>query len=106
MSALALGVRLGGWDDVEGLRLPVRQKACAQKKSPASRRDFSVLAQLGFGLATALALLIGFLALTVRILLLLSGLLAAALLLSGLLARGLVLLARLLIRVGHRDLPG
>ena len=115
MSALALGVRLGGWDDVEGLRLPVRQKACAQKKSPASRRDFSVLAQLGFGLATALALLIGFLALTVRILLsvrillLLSWLLAAALLLSGFLARVLVLLARVLARilgwVGHRDLP-
>jgi hypothetical protein len=46
------------------------------------------------------------LALAVRILLLLSGLLAAALLLAGLLARLLVLLARILIWVGHRDLPG
>jgi hypothetical protein len=54
-------------------------------------------------------LLIGLLALAVRILLLLSGLLAAALLLTGLLARVLVLLARVLARilgwVGHRDLP-
>jgi hypothetical protein len=60
----------------------------------------------------ALALLIGSLTLTVRILLLLSGLLAAALLLAGLLprvlvllTRVLVLLARILILVGHRDLP-
>ena len=59
----------------------------------------------GTELATALALLIGILALTVRILLLLSGLLAAALLLAGLLPRGLVLLARILVLVGHRDLP-
>jgi hypothetical protein len=60
-------------------------------------------------LATALALLIGvlaLLALTVRILLLLSGLLAAALLLAGLLTRVLILLARILVLVGHRDLPG
>jgi hypothetical protein len=57
-------------------------------------------------LATALALLVGLLALTVRILLLLSGFLAAALLLAGLLARVLILLARILILVGHRDLPG
>jgi hypothetical protein len=64
-------------------------------------------------LATALALLIGFLALTHRILLLLSGLLAAALLLAGfltgvlvLLTRVLILLARVLILVRHRDLPG
>jgi hypothetical protein len=67
-------------------------------------------------LATTLALLVGVLALTVRILLLLSGFLAATLLLAGLLARILVLLARLLtrvlvllarilVRVGHRDLP-
>jgi hypothetical protein len=62
-------------------------------------------------LAAALAL-IGFLALTHRILLLLSGLLAAALLLAGfltgvlvLLTRVLVLLARVLILVRHRDLP-
>jgi hypothetical protein len=44
--------------------------------------------------------------LTVRILLLLSGLLAATLLLAGLLARVLVLLARILVLVRHRDLPG
>jgi hypothetical protein len=48
-------------------------------------------------LAAALPLLVGILALTVRILLLLSGLLAAALLLAGLLARVLVLLTRLLV---------
>jgi hypothetical protein len=50
-------------------------------------------------------LLIGLLALTVRILLLLSGLLAATLLLAGLLARVLVLLARILVLTRHRDLP-
>jgi hypothetical protein len=49
---------------------------------------------------------VGFLALTVRILLLLSGLLATALLLAGLLTRVLILLARVLILAGHRDLPG
>jgi hypothetical protein len=50
-------------------------------------------------------LLTGVLALTVRILLLLSGLLATALLLAGLLTRVLVLLARILVLAGHRDLP-
>jgi hypothetical protein len=44
-------------------------------------------------------------ALTVRVLLLLAGLLAAALLLAGLLTRVLILLARILVLVGHRDLP-
>ena len=53
-----------------------------------------------------LLLLSGLLALTIRILLLLSGLLATALLLTGLLARVLVLLARILVLVSHRDLPG
>jgi hypothetical protein len=48
---------------------------------------------------------VGLLALTARILLLLSGFLAAALLLAGLLTRVLILLARLLVLVGHRDLP-
>jgi hypothetical protein len=43
--------------------------------------------------------------LTVRILLLLSGLLATALLLTGLLARVLVLLARILVLVGHSESP-
>jgi hypothetical protein len=57
-------------------------------------------------LTTALALLIGVLALAVRVLLLLAGLLAAALLLlAGFLTRVLVLLARILVRIGHRDLP-
>jgi hypothetical protein len=67
----------------------------------------------GSGLATALSLLVGILALTVRILLLLTGLLTAALLLAGfltwllgLLARFLVLLARVRVLIGHRDLPG
>jgi hypothetical protein len=45
------------------------------------------------------------LALTVRILLLLAGLVAAALLLAGLLARVLVLLAGVVL-IGHRNLPG
>ena len=57
-------------------------------------------------LAVALALMVRFLALTIGVLLLLSGLLTAALLLTGLLIGGLVLLARLLFGVGHRDLPG
>jgi len=39
------------------------------------------------------------------ILLLLSGLLAAALLLAGLLTRVLILLTRIRVLVGHRDLP-
>jgi hypothetical protein len=80
-----------------------------QKKSPALRRDLPALAWVGCELATALALLVGLLALTVWVLLLLSGFLAAALLLAGLLgllARVLVLLARVLILFGHRDLPG
>jgi hypothetical protein len=50
--------------------------------------------------------MVGFLPLTVRILLLLSGLLATALLLTGLLTRVLILLARVLVLAGHRDLPG
>jgi hypothetical protein len=58
-------------------------------------------------LTATLALLTGILALAVRILLLLSGLLAAALLLlAGFLSRILILLARLLVLIGHRDLPG
>jgi hypothetical protein len=44
---------------------------------------------------------IGSLPLTARILLLLAGLLTAALLLTGLLARVLVLLARVLVLIGH-----
>jgi hypothetical protein len=50
-------------------------------------------------LRTGLAALIGILTLTVRVLLLLAGLLAAALLLPGLLTRVLMLLARLVLIV-------
>ena len=56
-------------------------------------------------LTATFALLSGILTLTVRILLLLSGLLPTALLLTGLLARILVLLAGILVLIGHRDLP-
>src|SRR6476646_3971855 len=77
-----------------------------KKKSPAFRRDLPALAYSKSELVTALlALLIGVLALTVRILLLLSGLLAAALLLAGLLTRVLVLLARILVLVAHSGSP-
>jgi hypothetical protein len=68
-----------------------------KKKSPAFRRDLPALTWFKPELATALALLIRFLALTVRILLLLPGLLTAALLLAGLLTRVLILLTRVLI---------
>jgi hypothetical protein len=72
-----------------------------------------LLREAGFGLTAALILLVPALllsallaALTVRILLLLlSGLLATALLLTGLLARVLVLLARILVLVGHSGSP-
>jgi hypothetical protein len=47
---------------------------------------------------------VGFLVLTARILLLLSGLLATALLLAGLLTRVLILLTRIRVLFGHRDL--
>ena|ERR1700744_1750101 len=78
-----------------------------KKKSPAFRRDLPADAKLGseLTLALTLTLLVGVLALTVRILLLLSGLLATPLLLTRLLPRILVLLARILILIGHRDLP-
>jgi hypothetical protein len=74
------------------------------KKNPALRRDFPALTQFASGLAILLALL-ALTTLTVRILLLLAGLLATALLLAGLLTRVLILLARILVRVGHWDLP-
>jgi hypothetical protein len=82
-----------------------------QKEKSRLSAGLSALASFNSELATALALLIGLLALTVRILLLLSGLLAAALLAGFLtrvlvlLTRVLVLLARILILVRHRDLP-
>jgi hypothetical protein len=50
-------------------------------------------------------MLVWVLALTARILLLLSGFLAAALLLARLLARVLILLARILVLIRHQDLP-
>jgi hypothetical protein len=71
------------------------------QKNPAFRRDFPALAWFKL----ELAILWRVLTLTVRVLLLLAGLLPAALLLAGLLARVLILLARILVRIGHRDLP-
>jgi hypothetical protein len=84
--------------------------ASPKRKVPPFGGTFLLTTSFGCELATALALLLGLLALTVRILtirilLLLSGLLAIALLLTGLLTRVLVLLARILVLVGHRDLP-
>jgi hypothetical protein len=93
--------------------VPVYAFPSPQKKDPAVRRDLTALTQFKPELATALAWLIGVLALSIRILLLLSGLLTATLLLAGFLARilvlltrVLVLLARILVLVRHRDLPG
>jgi hypothetical protein len=89
---------------------PIFQKDFQKEKSRLAAGP-SCFASFNSELATALALLIGPLALTVRILLLLSGLLAAALLarfltrVLVLLTRVLVLLARILILVRHRDLP-
>jgi hypothetical protein len=84
------------------------QKGEVKRKAPSfdgtlllARSSFS----LKEGLMTALALLVRVLALTARILLLLSGFVAAALLLAGLLARVLILLARILVLTGHQDLP-
>jgi hypothetical protein len=83
----------------------------SKKKVPPFGRTF-LCSRLGGKLAPlarvlALArILAGVLALTVRVLLLLAGLAAAALLLAGLLARILILLTRLLVLIGHRNLPG
>jgi hypothetical protein len=68
-----------------------------KRKVPPCGGTFLLSLNSVFELAAALTLLVGLLALTVRILLLLSGLLAAALLLAGLLARVLVLLTRILV---------
>jgi hypothetical protein len=62
------------------------------------------LADASSELALGLLTRVGLLALTARILLLLTGLLSAALLLAGLLTRVLILLARILVLVSHRDL--
>jgi hypothetical protein len=72
-----------------------------QRKIPPRGGTFLALTQFASDLTVLLALL----ALTRTVLLLLAGLLAAALLLAGLLTRVLILLTRILILVGHRDLP-
>src|ERR1700733_13032847 len=59
----------------------------------------------GLPILVLLALLAGLLTLEVRILLLLPGFLPAALLLTRLLSRILVLLAGILVLIGHCDLP-
>jgi hypothetical protein len=64
----------------------------------------SVHKQIELQLAIRLATLAGLLVLTVRILLLLSGFLTPALLLARLLSGILVLLAGILVLIGHRDL--
>jgi hypothetical protein len=64
----------------------------------------TTLPQFSSELAVPLALLT-LAALAVRILLLLAGLLAAALLLAGLLTRVLVLLAQILVLIGHSGSP-
>jgi hypothetical protein len=69
------------------------------KKNPAFRRDFPCLVTF------ELAILWRLLALTVRILLLLPGLLTATLLLARLLAGILVLLTGILVLVRHRRSP-
>jgi hypothetical protein len=75
----------------------VKKTADTQKKRPVFRRDLPSLS-----LQLELATLIGVLALTARILLLLAGLLAAALLLlAGLLTGVLGLLTRVLILSAH-----
>jgi hypothetical protein len=76
-----------------------------QKEKSRLSAGLSLLSFMGTELATALPLLAGVLTLTIRVLLLLAGLVAAALLLTGLLARVLVLLTRVLVLAGHRDLP-
>jgi hypothetical protein len=76
-----------------------------EKSRLAAGLSFSLTVSLNsFELAVALALL-ALAALAVGILLLLPGLLAAALLLAGLLTRVLILLARVLVLVGHSRSP-
>jgi hypothetical protein len=86
-------------------RRALRQNPDAKRKAPPFGGTLLLSLGLETGLALALARLAGLLALTARILLLLSGLLATALLLAGLLTWFLVLLARVLVLAGHRDLP-
>ena len=85
-----------------GLAMPLLH---SKRKVPPFGGTFLLSLNSRSELAISLLAWVGFLALTVRILLLLSGLLAATLLLAGLLARVLVLLARILVLVSHRELP-
>jgi hypothetical protein len=97
-----------GLSRIKPLKENNKRRICSTKrKVPPFGGTFLIPLKLRSELpiAFALNLLIGVLGLTVRILLLLSGLLAATLLLTGLLARILVLLARILVLIGHRDLP-
>jgi hypothetical protein len=89
-------------------RRPGERRNDNTKKNPALRRDFPALAWFTSELAIGLLAGITVLALTIRVLLLLAGLLPAALLtlLAGLLTRVLILLARILVLVGHGDLLG
>src|ERR1700730_1378405 len=76
-----------------------------KRKVPPFGRTFLALVWFKAELLSSLPLLIGFLTLTIGILLLLAGLVAATLLLTGLLAWLLVLLTRVLVLAGHRRLP-
>jgi hypothetical protein len=94
------------------LRRKHRSKATVKKRSKRKRprrfrRGPSLRTLLSTNLTRSFAftLLSRFLALPARILLLLSGLLAAALLLTRFLSGGLILLAGILVRISHRDLP-
>jgi hypothetical protein len=97
----------------QGLRAALRPGHQAffpkEKSRLAAGLSFSLtaLTQISSDLAVLLALtaLLTLAALTVRILLLLAGLLAAALLLAGLLTRVLILLARILVLIGHSGSP-
>jgi hypothetical protein len=91
------------------------ERPLSRKKGPTFRRDLSLWIDpsrarpaldeiVELAILVLLALLSGLLALTVRILLLLPRLLAAALLLTRLLPWVLVLLAGILVLIGHRDL--
>jgi hypothetical protein len=75
----------------------------AKRKAPPCGGAF--LLSLSSGDELAIFLRIRGLARTVRILLLLTGLLASALLLAGLLTRVLVLLARVLVLIRHSGSP-
>lgn len=78
-----------------------------KEKTPPFWRGLSLRTHLSTNLTRSFAftLLSRFLALPARILLLLSGLLATTLLLARFLSGGLILLAGILVRISHRDLP-